>query len=233
MIVRVGIVMKPNMKLVLLLLLGLSVACGLRRAEAQSNFYFANWGPAWMGWAAWKAPVRDWNGNWLAGADWRVELYGGSAQDSLQPAINLLYGTREIVSLYLPGYFRSGSGSLSVLDVSPHGWAWLQVNVWDVRLGATFEAAVARGWGGYGQSALFYAQGGDPGPPNPTTPAPLIGLQSFSVLPVVPEPAVWLLLAGGLAGLLVRFQGRRSDPGVGYRSPSGAMGSLQRRARSE
>jgi hypothetical protein len=137
----------------------------------------------------------------LEGSEWRVELYGGGTQDSLRPVINILYGTREILSLAAPGYFRSGSGFLSVVGVPAGGWAWLQVNVWDSGLGASFEDAVTRGMGGYGQSALFYAQGGYPIEPLPTPPGFLIGLQSFSVLAVVPEPAVWLLLTGGLAGL--------------------------------
>lgn len=56
------------------------------------------------------------------------------------------------------------------------------------------------GIGGYGASPLFYAQGSSPfdvlG-----VPARLIGLQSFSLLPVVPEPSTWALLALGGTGL--------------------------------
>jgi hypothetical protein len=38
--------------------------------------------------------------------------------------------------------------------------------------------------GGYGESSLFYAQGGNPF--ILSTPGPLIGLQSFNLRPVVP-----------------------------------------------
>jgi hypothetical protein len=189
--------MKPGFSLAL----GFMMACGLRHAAAQSSFAFRNYGPAWHGWPEWQAPVLDWSGGYLAGPDWRAELYGGAVSTSLAPLIDVYEGEREIIAFFRPGFFRSGKGVLSVFDVPDGGWAWLQVKVWDVRLGATFEEAVARGMGGYGQSALFYARGGYPTLPTPTPPEPLIGLQSFSVLPIVPEPSIGLSLGGGLAGL--------------------------------
>jgi hypothetical protein len=153
--------------------------------------------------------VLDWQGGLLAGADWRAELYGGAVSQSLAPLVDINdHFARVIVPLSAPGLFRSDKGGLSVFDLSPHGWAWLQMKVWDVRLGATFEAAVARGMGGYGQSTLVYAQGGNPNEPLPTPAAPLIGLQSFSVLPVIPEPSTWLLMIGGMAGLLLASRRR-------------------------
>jgi hypothetical protein len=155
--------------------------------------------------------VLDWDGSLLAGADWRAEIYGGAVSQSLVPLIDInSHYARVIVPLYQPGVFLSGRSGVSVLAVPPHGWAWLQMKVWDVRLGATFEEAVARGMGGYGQSALFYAQGGNPNEPLPTPPGALIGLQSFSVLPVIPEPSMCLLLGGGLAGLWLARRRRSS-----------------------
>jgi hypothetical protein len=100
---------------------------------------------------------------------------------------------------------------MSVLDVPNGGWAWLQVRVWDVQVGVTYEEAAARGLGGYGQSALFYARGGDPTGSIPTLPGPLIGLQSFSVLPVVPEPSAWLFLVLGLGGLVGSVRRRKGS----------------------
>ena len=102
--------------------------------------------------------------------------------------------------LIQPGYFFSPSGYLSVLSVPPLGFAWLQVRVWDTRLGATYEEVAGLGIGGYGESPLFYAQGRNPLSAPPDLPGPLIGLQSFSLRPVVPEPSTWaLLVLGGTA----------------------------------
>jgi hypothetical protein len=95
------------------------------------------------------------------------------------------------------GYFLSTTSYLSVLAVPPNGFAWLQVRAWDARLGATYEEVAGLAVGGYGESPLFYAQGGNPLISPPGNPGPLIGLQSFSLRPIVPEPSTWALLALG------------------------------------
>ncbi len=172
-------------------------------ALAQASFQLSNRNLR----AGVDAPVSDWAGNPLSGPGWRAELYGGLTADALSPAVE--WGTgppgvRWATGFEWPGYFRAAptAGDLVVWDVPALGWAWLQVRVWDVQLGATYEEAVARGLGGYGASALFYAQGGDPGVYSiPTLPGPLTGLQSFSVLRIVPEPSTWVLLVLGLGGL--------------------------------
>jgi hypothetical protein len=61
------------------------------------------------------APVLDWQGNRLAGTEWRIELYGGSAPDSLSPAIALDKGGRLLTGFHSPGYFRGASSQLAVL----------------------------------------------------------------------------------------------------------------------
>ena len=83
-----------------------------------------------------------------------------------------------------------------------NGWAWLQVRAWDARLAMTYEEVSALGIGGYGESAVFYQQGGDPYdilgiPPR------LIGLQSFS-LRAIPEPSAAALALLGLSFFLRR-----------------------------
>jgi hypothetical protein len=151
------------------------------------------------------APVFDSAGVPLAGSNYLAELWGGITADSLMPAILFVgsFDRRLMVPFATGGYFFSSSSFLSVTSVPPRGSAWLQVRAWDSRLGATYEDAVAAGLGGYGESPLFYAQGGDPIPPSGTLAAPLIGLQSFSLRPI-PEPSTWgLLVVGGMSIVFV------------------------------
>lgn len=60
------------------------------------------------------------------------------------------------------------------------------------------------------ESPLFYAQGTDPYSEPPRLPAPLIGLESFSLLPIIPEPSASALLA--LGGAVLWWSRRRSSP---------------------
>ena len=88
--------------------------------------------------------------------------------------------------------------------------AWLQVRAWDARLGSSYEDVAGLGVGGYGQSALFQLHGSDTCLPNPPPALPLIGLQSFSL---VPEPQPLLLLLLGLPWALVKWRAKRTDAG--------------------
>lgn len=165
---------------------------------AQSSFRLSNYQPPTV-----NAPVYDALGDPLAGSTYLAELWGSVSSNSLSPLVLIDRGdNREIVPFVTGGYFLPTSSSvrLSVVDVAPQGWAWLQVRAWDARLGSTFEQVAALGIGGYGESPLFYAQGGDPFNQFPT-PAPLLGLQSFSLRPVVPEPSAAALLGLGVASL--------------------------------
>jgi hypothetical protein len=142
------------------------------------------------------APVFDAQGTPLAGTNYLAELWGGPAVDSLTPALDIQEGN---VRLFVPfntgGYFHS-SHIATIGPVAEGAFAWLQVRAWDARLGGTYEEVAALGVGGYGESLFFYAQGGNP-LGLPTLPGPLKGLQSFSLLPIVPEPSSWVLLGLG------------------------------------
>ena len=173
-------------------------------ALAQSSFWVNN------AYQTVNSPVFDAQGNPLEGSNYAAELWGAATADSLTPAVS--YATRQrVIVPFLTGnsagYFRDAQAwgnYVTVLDVPPIvGLAWLQVRAWDTRLGATYEQAAALGLGGYGESPLFSAHGSYPvdllG-----LPGALTGLQSFSLLPVIPEPSsVWLLLLG-LPWLLFR-----------------------------
>lgn len=163
-------------------------------ASGQASFQLAN-RPV-------NAPVFDAQGEPLSGPQYLAELWGGATADSLSPLLDINQGLRrEMAPFVSPGYFFSPAGSLSVLAVPPGGFAWLEVRVWDTRLGTTYEEVAALGIGGYGDSALFYAQGRDPFREPPELPGPLIGLQSFNLRPVIPEPSTWALLVLGGAAL--------------------------------
>lgn len=170
----------------------------------QSYFTFRNVDPPSV-----NAPVLDAQGVPLAGPLYSGELFGGATQDSLAPLVLLREGLPRLIKPFLTdGYVRPADGDrLVVPTVPPGGWAWLQMRAWDSSLGATYEEVAALGIGGYGESSLFYAQGSDPfdilG-----LPAPLAGLQSFSLRPIVPEPSTWALLAWGAMALSLTRRAR-------------------------
>ena len=160
---------------------------------AQANFFLNNGRLV-------QAPVFDAQGVPLAGPAYLAELWGGASSNSLAPLRVSCGPNRLIIPFRSNGLFGNGVSQLCVCDVPPHGWAWLEVRAWEADLGATYEKVAALGVGGYGESALFYAQGGDPSDML-GLPGDLIGLRSFSLLPVVPEPSTWALLAIGGLGL--------------------------------
>lgn len=93
------------------------------------------------------APIFDSQGIPLPGPRFVAELWGGSAADSLAPALDLdVSGGRLIVPIYSAGYFYSAR-SAYITSVAGGAYAWLQVRAWDTTLGSTYEAVVARGLG--------------------------------------------------------------------------------------
>ena len=176
----------------------------------QSTFIFRNLQSN----AGLDAPVFDSEGNGLGEPNYAAVLYGGPSPDSLVIAWD---GIGEFTShpmppvrfSYMPlgrsGYFSYFGLQPGVVipNVIPGGSAWLQVRAWDLRLGATYEQVASLGIGGYGESGLFYADGGDPTVQG-ALPAPLIGMESFSLRVVIPEPSPALLLLLGLPLLLSR-----------------------------
>ena len=182
--------------------LSLFLSCA---ALAQSSFQLRNYSSI----NGVDAAVFDAQGVPLAGPNYLAELWGAATPDSLTPLLEISRGSRrEIVPFGAGGYFFSDVAFLSVPTVAPYGWAWLELRAWDARLGATYEEVAALGIGGYGESPLFYAQGGNPLDLLSPVPAPLIGLQSFSLREIVPEPGSIVLLGLGLL-VMVGCQRRR------------------------
>lgn len=151
------------------------------------------------------APVLDAQGAPLpAGSDYLAELWGNAVPESLRPAFHVYTEDRVFAAFTRPGYFASTVSLEVPSDVE--GYAWLQVRVWDTRLGSSYESVAARGLGGYGESSLFKARGTWTSPSS--LPAPLRGLESFRIRPVIPEPETPLLLAIGLLVLAKRRIGQ-------------------------
>ncbi len=154
------------------------------------------------------APVYDAEGNPLEGTGYLAELWGGATSNSLAPALVIdKSNRRDIIPFRTGGYFFSIEGRLSVMGVLPSGFAWLEVRAWDASLGGRYEEVRALGIGGYGESPLLYTQGGNPYD-NRSLPPPLIGLQSFSLRPIIPEPSTGAMLSLG-AGMLWWARHRR------------------------
>ncbi len=175
--------------------------------QGQGYFQVQNFYPP----AGVDAPVFGALGVPLSGSNYLAELWGGATPDSLAPAVDFNQLRHRIITPFLiDGYFDS-RGAV-VLETVRFEEAWLQVRAWDARLGSTYEEVVALDLGGYGESPVFLAEG-NPVFSTPHPPAPLIGLQSFSLREVVPEPRSWALLAlAGVAAFWIWRSPRRRGP---------------------
>jgi hypothetical protein len=128
-------------------------------------------------------PVYDAFGMPLEGQNYLAELFGGNTPEQLLPAVSV--GTNRVQVPFLTG---AGAGyvlpynGVIIPGVLDHSFAWLQLRVWDLRLGSSYEEVAVRALGGYGESALFYARGGGA----LELPQPLTGLQSFRLRTTTP-----------------------------------------------
>jgi len=173
--------------------------------RGQSTFEFANYLPGQL-----DAPVFDADGNRLYGSNYVAILYGGRTVDSLSPAnsgftAGVMPPVPFEVSIPPFGYFFYAKSFVTIPTAPCGGFAWLQVRAWDTRLGSSYETVAALGLGGYGESKIFRALGGDCTGVVP--PQPLYGVESFSLRPA-PEPTVLLILLLGLPLLLLRYRRR-------------------------
>lgn len=146
-------------------------------------------------------------GGIAAGADYKVEVYTYNAANA--GGFGTLLGSGA-VSPGATGRFNAGTGA-EIPGFAPGTTATLIVRAWDVRSGATYDAAQIKG-----SSASFVTGtlGGDPdgaGPLLPITPVGMVtgaanGFQAFALggTTVIPEPTTIALGALGAAVLLFR-----------------------------
>lgn len=98
------------------------------------------------------------------------------------------------------GYWVGATRDLNDMGVAANGSATVKVVAWSTALGATYDAAKAKGQGGFGESAaITVATGGGLNPP-----ASMVGLQGFNIAAIVPEPSIAALGLLGAGLLLIR-----------------------------
>jgi hypothetical protein len=131
------------------------------------------------------------------GAAYLAQLYAGATEAALA-AVGEAVPFRTGAAA---GYWTAASRAIP--SVAPGANAAVQIRAWATASGATYEAAAAAN-GSIGRSATLTIKTGGEGAP-PSLPANLVGLTSFAISGVIPEPSILALGAlGGLALLLRR-----------------------------
>lgn len=144
------------------------------------------------------APVTDGFGVKLDGIRYQAQLLAGPNAASIVPIVASITPFR---TGSVTGYFNGGS--VAVATVAPGAVATVQIRAWDTQAGATYDSAVASGYG-FGTSKVFTVTTGGAGDP-PGVPGNMLnlGTDGFS-LAAVPEPSVVALGLLGAVGLLIR-----------------------------
>jgi hypothetical protein len=129
------------------------------------------------------APVFDASGvTRLSGADYVAQLYGGATREDLEPVGDPVpFGTGDDA-----GYWLAGEEFWRILpELAGGARAFVQVRVWEVAKGETYEKAKEAG-GRVGASEILEIETGGGGSP-PSLPVVLSGLTSFRVgrLPII------------------------------------------------
>jgi hypothetical protein len=140
--------------------------------------------------------VRDVSSAPLVGTNYVAQLYygpEGTPAGSLVPVTSSPAQFRPPTTMK-PGTWLGGYRTLQGMAIGQV--ATLQVRVWDNTVGATWEEALATGFGQtqYGTSALFSYEVPLTGPP------PLWYIENFRGFTLVPEPSI---LALGLSGAFI------------------------------
>jgi len=165
-------------------------------AQGQINFVNLSGSPAL------NAPVYDGVNTTqkLAGANYQAGLYYGSSSTSLAYDNN----STPFLTGGGAGYFNGGTTTLT--GIAGGALAWLQVYAWDTTLGGTATGAtLAQAMASsqpdvWGSSGVFSVTTGNPAASPPGTPAVMVGLTSFHL---IPEPSTFALAGLGAAALMI------------------------------
>jgi hypothetical protein len=192
----------------------LAVLCALPSVQGQGYFEFKNFPPP----ATLDAPIYDAEGNRLRGTDYAAALYVGPTPDELEITLDAVTMSRTVILPFrntdlTAGYIAAfGNDPLVVAQNVVGGTlVWAQVRAWYVPLGDTYEEVQERGLGGYGESPPLQLVAGHFTGAGSTQ---LIGLESFSLRPTIPEPGTLSLLLVALPVLWLTA-GRRGKNQIG------------------
>jgi hypothetical protein len=140
----------------------------------------------------------------LLGSTYTAVLFAGPNAGSLSLIASTPYLTGGGA-----GYFNGGTEGIGT--VADGGTAFIQIYAYLTADGSLANAmadgaSAANQWG---SSSIFSVTSGDPSAAPPGTPAVLVGLTSFNLNSVVPEPATLALMGLGGASLLL-FRRRKA-----------------------
>jgi len=161
--------------------------------------------------------VRDEEGNPLVGTNYVAQLYAGNSPDTLaaKGAPAPFHGPITTI----PGTWAGGPRQFTLPQASP---VYLQVRVWDLLAGATYEQASANTTGGqHGKSEVFLMN--DCGnPPQPGC-EEMLNFRGFTLLASRP-PGVLAIRDRADGGIDVLYSGTHTIEGaVGLRGPWTAL----------
>jgi hypothetical protein len=175
----------------LIVTLALGMACV--SAFAQGTLIFGN-ANAQVNAPIWETAITT--GTKLSGTAWIAQLWYGPAGATEGSLIAHPTTATFSTTAAQAGYFFGGARTIDT--IAGGAAAVVQVRVWNAAAGSTWAAAQASPLGITGASGLFSINLTVP----PTTPANLVGLTSFAVVPV-PEPSSFALAGLGAAALLI------------------------------
>lgn len=147
------------------------------------------------------APIYMPDGTTPAGSSIVAQLWAGTSADSLSPvgaAVTLINSGGNPTGFFV-------GGSREIPGITPAGGAaFVQVRAWEATY-SDYATAAATPNALVGQSAVLnLAATGNPTASPPGLPVNMLGLTSFNLTTVIPEPATLALLGLGALGLLIR-----------------------------